>query len=383
VGDTAIEWTDKTWNPTVGCTRVSPGCKNCYAFKLHDMRHAAHQRGKKVAPQYAKPFTELQMIEGRLTDPLHWRKPQKIFVNSVSDLFHEDVPDEFIDKVFAVINATAHTLPTTMQSRRWHTYQILTKRAERMLAYMKSRSTKMWPIGAHPLFNAGRGEGGVLRGQGADLMNAGAVLLWPPCNAWLGVSVENQEQADKRIPLLLQTPAAVRFLSCEPLLGAIDLSRFHIGWFRCPDCGEARDPSTEHPLGTEVYCSLCENDDPLPIDGHHLHQVIVGGESGPHARLMHPAWAYSLRDQCQAANVAFFFKQWGEFVDRDEMKDGEEVRWESKPMTWLDSEGRRGPMSTLNSKDDVRVYRVGKKAAGRLLDGREWNEFPSVEVAKR
>ncbi len=127
-GKTTISWTDVTWNPTVGCTRVSPGCKNCYAFTLHDMRHAAHKDGKNLPEQYAKPFTELQMIADRLEDPLHWKKPRMVFVNSMSDLFHEDVPDEFIDKVFAVMALCPQ-----------HTFQVLTKRPERMLEVLSER----------------------------------------------------------------------------------------------------------------------------------------------------------------------------------------------------------------------------------------------------
>jgi protein gp37 len=121
----AIAWTDATWNVSIGCTRVSPGCKACYAYALHDMRHEAHGRGKRVPLQYAKPFKEVQLMPDRLTAPLHWRKPRRVFVNSMSDLFHEDVPDEFIDRVFAV-----------MALAKRHTFQVLTKRADRMRDYV-------------------------------------------------------------------------------------------------------------------------------------------------------------------------------------------------------------------------------------------------------
>ncbi len=135
-------------------------------------------------------------------------------------------------------------------------------------------------------------------------------LIWNR-RVWLGTSVENQATADERIPHLLRTPAAVRFLSCEPLLGAVDLSPFHIGWLRCANCGEGRDPTTEQPLGTYFHCSDCEADGSLVIDGHHLHWVIVGGESGPGARPCNVSWVKSIVDQCKAASVACFVKQLG------------------------------------------------------------------------
>jgi len=127
MGQTGIEWTDRVWNPTVGCTRVSDGCRHCYAFQLHDQRHAAYQAGKKLPIQYARPFKELQLVPDRLENPLHWRKPCRIFVNSMSDLFHDDVPDEFIDRVFAVMAMCPQ-----------HTFQVLTKRAEKMLQYLSA-----------------------------------------------------------------------------------------------------------------------------------------------------------------------------------------------------------------------------------------------------
>jgi len=312
MSSTAIEWTDKVWNPTVGCTRVSEGCRNCYAFALHDMRHAAHREGKKVPEQYAKPFKELQLMPDRLDAPLHWRQPCRVFVNSMSDLFHEDVPDSFIDGVFAAMGACE-------DAQRGHIFQLLTKRAARMLEYMRSRGHKAWNS----------------RRLGTE--------AYPPRNVWLGVSVERQQEADTRISLLLQTPAAVRFLSCEPLLGPVQF--------------------------------------PLPCRGSvfwsGLHWVIVGGESGPNARPMHPDWARSIRDQCQAAGVPFFFKQWGEWAPQGSPHDQ-----------------RHGALSLDGGYQDLpklprgigrhhdhrfaTVYCVGKKAAGRLLDGREWSEFPEA-----
>ena len=215
----AIEWTDATWNPVRGCTKVSPGCKNCYAETF-----AERWRGVPGHP-YEQGF-DLRLVPEKLSEPLKWRKPKRIFVNSMSDLFHKDVPFEYIDKVFAVMNATAYRLPLPAdptKAERWHTYQVLTKRADRMAEYMLSRA-KRYDLGEHPIFEAGRGKGGALRGHGMDVMNAGAVLQWPPSNVWLGTSVEDQQRADERIPHLLKCPAAVRFLSCEPLMGPLDMS---------------------------------------------------------------------------------------------------------------------------------------------------------------
>jgi len=213
---TAIAWTDETWNPVVGCTKVSAGCKNCYAFDLHDKRHRAYQQGKlQNVPQYARPFSEIQFIEQRLDIPRRWRKPRRIFVNSMSDLFHEAVTDEQINSVLK----TCANVPR-------HTFQILTKRPERM----------------------------------ADFTY--------PANVLIGVTVENQEAADTRIPILRSIPATVRFLSCEPLLEYIRLN----------------------------------------LDG--IHWVIVGGEkAGQKARWMNPEWAIGVMRQCQSQNVAFFMKQ--------------------------------------------------------------------------
>lgn len=254
MADTAIQWTDKTWNPTTGCTRVSAGCKNCYAFELHDMRHAAHKAGKDVPKQYAKPFTELQMFDERVNDPKSWRKPCRVFVNSMSDLFHKDVPDQFIDSVFR-----------TMIDCPRHTFQILTKRPERMQKYVGAR----W--GQH---------------YGKEYP--------PPANVWLGVSVENRKALDEREPLLIQTPAAVRFLSCEPLLGPLEFSNVT----KRSDCVQQ--------LGKPA------------LNG--IHWVIVGGESGHGCRPCNPQWVRSIVNQCKVVGVPVFVKQMGgNIVTRNDM----------------------------------------------------------------
>ena len=237
----SIEWTEATWNPVTGCTQISPGCAHCYAKTF-----AERFRGVPDHP-YEGGF-DLQLRPERLTQPIRWKKPRTIFVNSMSDLFHPDVPDDYIHKVFEVMQAAEH-----------HRFQVLTKRSERL----------------------------------GELASS---LPWPQ-NVWMGVSVENQRFAC-RVDDLREVPAAVRFLSCEPLLGELELDLAGIDW------------------------------------------VIAGGESGPGARPMHPDWVTAVRDQCLDAQVPFFFKQWGAH----------------------NAEGRR----------------VGKKKAGRELEGRTWDRMPEV-----
>lgn len=253
-GITSIQWADRVWNPLTGCTRVTSGCEHCYAFTLHDMRHGAYLRnggtypdGKAMPKQYAKPFSEIQLLPERLEQPLHIRKPSRFFVNSMSDLFHSRVPEDYIRQVFDV-----------MRRADWHIFQVLTKRAGR-------------------------------------LRQLGPRLDWPP-NVWMGVSIE-QDNLTPRADALRQVPAAVRFLSCEPLLGPL--------------------PS-------------------LNLDG--IHWVITGGESGSGYRMCEIEWVQAIRDQCQEQQVAFFHKQWG------------------------------GPTP---------------KAGGRELDGRTWDEMPSVFLSSR
>lgn len=240
----SIEWTEATWNPVTGCTQVSPGCGHCYAKTF-----AERFRGVPGHP-YELGF-DLQLRPERLKQPLEWKKPRTIFVNSMSDLFHEDVPLEFIQQVFETMCRADH-----------HTFQVLTKRSQRLLELAPT-------------------------------------LPWPD-NVWMGVSVEYQRWTT-RIDDLRQTEAKVKFLSCEPLLGPLHLDLRNIDW------------------------------------------VIVGGESGHGARPMKPEWARSIRDQCGVQRVPFFFKQWGSH----------------------DEEGTR----------------VTKRAAGRRLDGRLWQDFPLTRKA--
>jgi protein gp37 len=271
---TAIEWTDETWNPVVGCTKVSQGCKYCYAKTLHDKRHKAAIAGKAVHPQYLQPFETVQLMPDRLEAPLRWRKPRRVFVNSVSDLFHEDVPDEFLQRVFVIMARTPQ-----------HTYQILTKRPERMLNFFMRRAL----VETHD-----------------DLFWL-AANRWPLPNVWLGVSVEDQKAADDRIPLLLKVPAAVRFLSCEPLLGPIDL----FGWLCEPTDETYRLLSKWYgPDGFDETGSQPERQfklrAPCPLDW-----VIIGGESGKDARDCDLRWIASLVAQASLAGARPFVKQLG------------------------------------------------------------------------
>lgn len=334
---TNIEWTDETWNPTTGCTKISDGCKNCYIERTPAFRIA----GKK----FVNGKIPLELYEGRLDAPLHWKKPRRIFVNSMSDLFHEDVPYEFIDRVFAV-----------MQIAKWHTFQVLTKRAERMRKYMacdrgpvleNERTTSEWWINEAAVV----GDVGSLRGKLG--FEAGSADAWPLSNVILGVSVENKKHGLPRIEHLRRTPAAVRMLSIEPLLedlGEIDLTG--IGW------------------------------------------VIVGGESGPGARPCHPDWVRPIRDLCVKVGVPFFWKQWGEWADLTNEPDGSELHQRSTCDEILLQSGEVLGAGYRNGKESGGMIwghdwkergaawmgRVGKKAAGRLLDGRTWDEMPEMKA---
>jgi protein gp37 len=287
MGDkSGIEWTGATWNPVTGCTKVSPGCDHCYAERVTE-----RFQGKGA-------FATVTLHPERLDLPLRWRKPRKVFVNSMSDLFHDDVPDEFIARVFAV-----------MALAEQHTFQVLTKRHGRMRSLLGSNGFQLAVMKA-----------------AVEISDSPCADIyadddrWPLPNVWLGVSVESQQWADIRIPALLATPAAVRFLSCEPLLGPVYL--------------------------------LTRYDDYL-IHGRPVDWVIAGGESGPGARPMQVEWVRILRDQCVRAGIPFHFKQWGEWGIPG-WKVGE----------------TNGPL-----------VHMGKRNAGRELDGRTWDEYPTAVTA--
>ena len=264
--NTAIEWTDATWNPVTGCSKVSEGCRNCYAAALAPRLAAMGQDGytdlpwtKKNAPKNVK------LHPSRLDAPLRWAKPRRIFVNSMSDLFHEQVPDEFIWRVFGV-----------MAQARVHTFQILTKRPERMAEFC---SDPDW----HQKLAADAVE--AIPGE---LVRFSDVSEWPLPNVWLGTSVEDN-RVRERVDHLRRVPAAVRFLSCEPLIGPIDLD----------------------------------------LDG--IHWVIVGGESGRGHRPIEAQWVRDIHTQAEAAGAAFFFKQWGGVKPKAGGRELDGRTWDEMP----------------------------------------------------
>jgi len=333
---TKIEWCEKVWNPVTGCTRVSAGCDHCYAVAM-TRRLAGMGSGKYrgLVDAGKKHFNgTVRCHEDVLELPLKWNKPQVIFVNSMSDLFHEGVPFEFIDKVFAVMAMCPQ-----------HTFIVLTKRAERMAEYCK-RVAESKP---HDEVNQAV----------FDAVNAvyGEFATFPLPNVWLGVSVEDQASADERIPWLLKCPAAVRLLSMEPLLGPVDLTRIPFG-------------SLEYANGSVklVHVNAIDNSGQSRINW-----VIVGGESGPGARPMHPDWARSIRDQCQVADVPFFFKQWGAWKPIDEPWKEDSPAPLAADQRFLNVAGGSG----FHGEKVWRMRRAGKKGAGRLLDGRVWDERPN------
>jgi len=301
---TAISWTNETWNPVVGCEAVSEGCDHCYAKTLHDMRHRAHLAGKQMLPQYHVPFEIVQLKPERLTHPLSWREPRRVFVNSVSDLFHKDVPLDFLDKCFVV-----------MAYARRHTFQILTKRPHRMRDYMRSWANvgtdsamqERWDAARKWLIEAiGQRPGAKKHGtytigylQQREYIGVMMADTWTdgrvPPNIWLGTSVEHQAAADKRIPQLLETPAAIRFLSCEPLLGPVDLKMFS--------------PFVAHLGAAAVECK--HGFDACPECDRGIDWVIVGAESGQSRRgeAEYMGWLASIVGQCRAAHVPPFVKQ--------------------------------------------------------------------------
>jgi protein gp37 len=296
---TSIEWTEQTWNPTTGCDRISPGCDHCYALtmakRLKGMRQAKYQNDGD--PRTSGPGFALTVHPDVLTEPLRWKKPRKVFVNSMSDLFHARVPRQFLARVFAVMAATPQ-----------HTYQILTKRPERAARILTDlcacgsghppgehfRSTMEWAATSHsPTYVPGLEHGNYHRSG------------WPLPNVWIGTSVENQKYADLRIPALMKTPAAVRFLSCEPLIGPVRLTR-----------GHGHCPTHDFPGG---FCTGPCPDLILP------NWLIIGGESGPGARPFDPQWAADLIDDARLAGAAPFVKQLGTVWARDWTVDGKTV----------------------------------------------------------
>lgn len=306
---TKIEWTEKTWNPICGCSKLSPGCLNCYAEKMAcrlqrmydsdpygkykhlekylDVVGFDHHAGK-----YNQWNGTTQFDEKALTKPLHWKKPRMIFVCSMGDVFHESVPFEWVDKVMAVIALCPQ-----------HTFQVLTKRPERMAAYFRQERL-------HTMVTCMMVDVLCDTNPTADLPDQSGP--WPLPNLWLGVTAENQEQADIRIPILLQIPAAVRFVSVEPMLGPVDLSRYICMTVKCPECKNIDNIDHFDVLGADddkLFCNRCDKE-VVVEELDPLNWVICGGESGPkrQIRIMHNNWAYRLLQQCED-NTAFFMKQ--------------------------------------------------------------------------
>ncbi len=336
-----IEWCDDTWNIITGCTLVDEGCRHCYAAHLITSWPAIgnHPSRKGLARKNAageSKFTgEVRFNEQWLDQPLRWKKPRKIFVCAHGDLFHPAVPDDWIDRVFAVMALCPQ-----------HTFQVLTKRPERARGYFDARRDgDPWAEAADEV---------------ADLIGLAdhPVVLNPSViplpNVWLGTSISDQASADLRIPELLATPAAIHFISAEPLLGPVDLKATRYGHM------------------TAIS---------------RLDWTIVGGESGPHARPMHPDWARSIRDQCAAAGVAFLFKQWGEWgPDAGPKPNGRDPVMEAKhPCAYYKDGAWQVRANGYAVKLDESagcgqwVYRQGKQANGRLLDGVTHDGFPGVQ----
>lgn len=323
-----IEWTDHTFNPWIGCTKVSDGCKHCYAEALMDKRLGRAEWG--VAGK------RVRTSNSYWKKPLLWNRKAKtagvryrVFCASLADVFEDksDQPelDEWRFKLFDLIIDTPNL-----------DWLLLTKRPENVCHTIER------------------------------VTGFSDALMWFPDNVWIGTSVENQEQADKRIPELLKIPAKVRFLSMEPLLGEVDLTSVKSLF------GGSWRPLLDHNVlkGFHGYTGLSTAEgkvfhaDFSPDDHNYakIDWVIVGGESGRQARPMHPDWVRSIRDQCEAAGVPFFFKQWGAYAPIHEL-DCNELGVKGK--TWF------------NFDPDTSVCKVGKARAGRVLDGREWSEFPA------
>lgn len=313
---TKIEWAHRTWNPTRGCFPISPGCDNCYAARFAYRFSGPGQPYEGLVemsvggPQWTG---KLRFVPEALAEPKSWRKPQDIFVDSMSDLFHARVSFEDVALVCVTMASVRG---------RHHTYRVLSKRADRMRSFFAA---------------PGRLDYVYTRWYGADDGPA-EVVDWPLPNLQLGISAEDQPRLDQRLGDFIETPAALRFLSLEPLLGPILIpswARKYIGW------------------------------------------VIVGGESGPGARPMHPDWVRSLRGQCMTAGIPFFFKQWGDWAPVGKAGTAKVVTLDGR-LIELNEDAMRRADRERRLERATTTYRVGKKAAGRVLDGRTWDEFPEV-----
>lgn len=338
MGDkTLIEWTEASWPVMAGCTKVSPACDNCYAIR--DSWRMAHNPNRKVSGAYEGAVEKRadgslewstrapRLLEDRLDWPGKWGrggKGRRIFVCNMSDLFHPLVPSWFINEIWIRI-----------RNHPEHTFQILTKRPERLLWWTQGAAhAKGWPVDE----------------------------IWPE-NAWLGITAETQEWFDRRWAYLCKVQATVRFVSYEPALGPLDLAEV-FGLYEY--------------AGGKWALKVGDRWRDSPD------WVICGGESGPNARPMHPDWARSLRDQCAAAGVPLFFKQWGEWLPGTELHPAHNREipkgWPDRNMRWISLDGSLRKLEEHGWKDgDEWVARLGKRTAGHMLDGQEYREFPGAK----
>jgi len=352
MADTKIEWTDKSWSPVVGCTKVSPGCENCYAERmakrLSGMESSRNYKKKQIYRcKYSTHIVNsdgwtgnIVCDESALDKPLHWRTPRQIFVCSMGDLLHKSVPFEFTDKVIEVLRRCPQ-----------HTGILLTKRHERMLKY-SNRINRKWPDNIIGM-----------------------------------VTAENQKWADIRIPALLQCGFKTTGVSIEPMLGEIDIKKYVYLRQRCvgkKGCGfTGASYEFWNPKKDGAYrCPQCRKTHTYLITDS-IDWVIVGGESGLGARPMHPAWARSIRDQCKDAGVPFFFKQWGKFVAPEQTNyqsggHGRNKEWRFPVgCSYLKYDGTYYPGYPSGGISAwTKIYGIGKKKAGCLLDGKEHKEYP-------
>lgn len=366
MADSAIEWTNKVWNPVTGCSKVSEGCRNCYA--LREWARLSHN--PKQPDYFGRGFTDVATHEHRLRQPLSYPDGTLCFVNSMSDLFHEKVDPQFIAKMFAVM-AIANQVR----------FQALTKRGKNMLHLLGETGDAFRELVANFVDEIGS-EISPCVGHLSDDLRAGE--HWPLPNVWLGVSVEDADTFRERVLLLRQVPAAVRFISYEPALGPIGK------WLDLLDC-KCGDHKRQHENGVgrcRMPDNLTHGVQPCErYDG--IDWVICGGESGPHARPMHPDWAREVRDACAKSGIAFFFKQWGDWlpfsqVGGHEQRDAVSKTTIAGKQTYFGAcieQGPQGPRTgTTPGISPEQINRVGKRTAGDRLDGVQHHEYPEVRA---
>ncbi|MCK4640417.1 MAG: phage Gp37/Gp68 family protein [Candidatus Marinimicrobia bacterium] len=389
---TKIEWTDKSLNHIAGCTKKSEGCLNCYSEKM-SVRQAGMEKKRiregrnDIEPHYANVITagrfnnhiHVRADWDRLMKPLQWKKPKMIFVNSMADTFHPDVPDEYIDSLWLMMALCSSiqrykndNMDEPVGEPHGHCFQILTKRPERMQKYLTERClSEIIQDATDKLFGEGMGEW-----EDWVHWNIENHKVLP--NVWLGVSVENQKTADERIPWLLKTPASVRFISAEPLLE-------YINFINLKGKKDSNTLSIDATIGKVIHNDFTFTSEKI----NKLDQIIVGGESGSNARPMHPDWVRSIRDQCEKAGIAFFFKQWGawcpgkatgedceHFKNSYRFPNGEIVSLprygNHECYQWKTGEFKKWATGELVS------FKTGKKKAGNVLDGKIYEEYPEI-----